>query len=168
MCRNINESALKSVGTAIGVGLIADLAGTVVMTVCQKIDMKITGRKASQTPANAVREALDIQPVSESKSQEVSKKIHWVYGTSLGIVRGIISLFGLNGLAANSAFFATVWGAELCMLPYLRVAPPITNETPEAIGKDALYHLVYAFSAGLIYDSIMKEDPQKALYDYDF
>lgn len=168
MDRNINESALKGIGRAIGVGWIAGLAGTVIMTVCQKIDMKIPGRKASKTPTNAVREALDIQPVSESKSQEVSKKIHWVYGTSLGIVRGIISLSGLNGLAANSAFFATVWGAELCMLSYLRVAPPITKETPEAIGKDALYHLIYAFSAGLVYNSIMKKDPQKALYDYNF
>lgn len=152
-----NEPALKNVGTAIGVGLIAGLAGTIVMTICQKIGMKITGRKASQTPANAVREALDIKPVSESKTQEVSNKIHWVYGTSLGIARGMISLFGLNGLAANSVFFATVWGNELFMLPYLRVAPPITKETPETIGKDALFHFVYAFSAGFLFDGIMNE-----------
>lgn len=164
MGEKLNGSAFRSVGTAIGVGLMAGLAGTLVMTICQEIDMKITGRKASQTPANAVREALHIQPVSESKMQEVSNKIHWVYGTSLGMVRGMISLFGLDGLAANSAFFATVWAAELFMLPYLRVAPPATKESPETIAKDALYHLIYAFSAGLVFDTIMKEDVQEAIW----
>ncbi|MEO6843938.1 MAG: hypothetical protein ABI184_02130 [Ginsengibacter sp.] len=74
------------------------------------------------------------------------------------MVRGFKSLFGINGLAARSAFFATVWGAELCMLPYLRVAPPVTKETPETIGKDVLYHLVYAFVAGLVFDTIMGEE----------
>ncbi len=157
MSKNQNKTSLKDVGTAIGVGLIAGLAGTIVMTICQKIDMEITGRKASNTPANAVREALDIKPVSESKTEDISNKIHWVYGTSLGMARGFISLFGLKGLAANSAFFTTVWGAELFMLPYLKVAPPVTKEAPETIAKDALYHLVYAFSAGLVFDAILCE-----------
>ena len=158
MRKNENDSILKNVGTAIGVGLIAGLAGTIAMTICQKIEMEITGRKASSTPANAVREVFDIKPVTESKTQEVANKIHWVYGTSLGMVRGMISLFGLSGLAANSIFFATAWGNELFMLPYLRVAPPITKETPEAIGKDALFHFVYAFSAGLVFDAIINEE----------
>jgi hypothetical protein len=155
MSTDNNQPVLKEVGTAIGVGLIAGLAGTLVMTVCQKIDMKMSGRKASQTPSNAVREALDVKPVSEGKTQEVSNKIHWVYGTSLGMVRGLISLFGLKGLAAHSAFFATVWGAELCMLPALRVAPPVTKESPETIAKDGMFHLVYALSAGLVFETIM-------------
>lgn len=153
-----NQNILAQTGTSIGVGLMAGLAGTVALTICQKIDMKLTGRKGSNTPANAVREALDIKPVSESKTTEVSNKIHWVYGTSLGMARGVISLFGLKGLAASSAFFAAAWGAELFMLPYLRVGPPLSKETPEVIGKDALYHLVYAFSAGLVFDGIMEEE----------
>ncbi len=50
-----NQNALAKVGTAIGVGLIAGLGGTIVMTIFQRIDMKITGRKGSTTPANAVQ-----------------------------------------------------------------------------------------------------------------
>lgn len=153
-----NEPPLKNIGTAIGVGLIAGLAGTFAMTICQKIDMKLSGRQASQMPANAVREALDIKPVSESKTQEVSNKIHWVYGTSFGVARGFISLFGLNGLPATFAFLTTVLCSKLWMLPNLRVAPPVTKQTPETIGKDVLYHLVYAISSGLVFDTIMGED----------
>ena len=153
-----NQTGIAQLGTVIGVGLIAGLAGTSVMTICQKIDMKLTGRKASNTPSNAVREILDIQPVSESKAEEVSNKIHWVYGTSLGVIRGMISLFGLSGMTANSVYFATVWGAELVMLPSLRVAPPVTKEDPATIAKDAFYHFVYAFSSGMIFDTIMNEE----------
>lgn len=50
MSKDKNENTLKSVGTAIGVGLIAGFVGTIVMTVCQKIEMEISGRKASQLP----------------------------------------------------------------------------------------------------------------------
>lgn len=153
-----NESVIAELGTAIGVGLIAGFAGTFVMTICQKIDMKLTGRKASNTPSNAVREVLNVQPVSESRAEEVSNKIHWVYGTSLGVIRGVVSLFGLSGLAANSVYFATVWGAELVMLPSLRVAPPVTKEDPATIAKDAFFHFVFAFSTGVIFDTIMNKE----------
>lgn len=158
MSKNQENSMLKSLGTALGVGLLAGFAGTVAMTICQKLEMQSSGRKPSNTPSNAVREALDIKPVSESKTEEVSGKIHWVYGTSLGMIRGLISVLGINGLAANSAFFATAWGTELFMLPYLKVAPPITKESPEVIAKDAFFHFIYAFSAGLVFDRIMDEE----------
>jgi hypothetical protein len=88
MAKENNQTALAKVGTAIGVGLMAGLAGTIAMTVCQRMDMKITGRRGSDTPATAVREVLDIKPVSESKTKELSSRVHWVYGTSLGLVRG--------------------------------------------------------------------------------
>ncbi len=153
-----NQNALSQVGTAIGVGLIGGLVGTIAMTICQRIDMKITGRKGSVTPAKAVQEALDIKPVSESKTKELTTNVHWVYGPSLGVVRGLMHLLGINGLAATSAHFAAVWATELIMLPSLRVAPPVTKESPETIAKDAMYHGVYALGTGLVFDAIIKED----------
>jgi len=156
---NKNDStALAKVGTAIGVGLIAGLAGTIAITICQRVDMKITGRKGSDTPAKAVREALDIKPVSESESKELSTKVHWVYGTLWGAVRGMIHLLGLRGLAASSIHFGGVWVTELVMLPSLRVAPPVTKESAETIAKDAFFHGVYALATGLVFDAIMNEE----------
>ncbi len=158
MKNNNKQTALAQVGTAIGVGLMAGLAGTVAMTVSQMIDMKITGRKPSDTPANAVREVFDIKPVTESKSKEVSNEIHWVYGTSLGLVRGALSLTGLKGLIGSALHFVTIWGGELLMLPALRVAPPVTKEKPKDIATDAFYHIVYAATAGLVFDAINKKN----------
>ena len=151
-------TSLSEVGTAIGVGLMAGLAGTLAITISQMIEMKVTGREASDTPANAVREVLDIKPITESKTKEVSNKIHWVYGTSLGLIRGALSLAGLKGVSATAIHYAAIWGGELLMLPALRVAPPVTKEKPKAIATDGFHHLVYAIAAGVVFDAISKEE----------
>ena len=152
------STSLSEVGTAIGVGLIAGLAGTLAITISQMIEMKITGREASNTPANAVREALDIKPVTEGKSKEVSNKVHWVYGINLGVIRGALSLAGMKGWAATAVHWATIWSAEMIMLPALKVAPPATKEKPKAVVIDGFHHLVYAVAAGMVFDEINKEE----------
>lgn len=149
-----NENALKKMGTAIGIGLMAGLAGTIAMTISQNAEMKITGRKPSDSPAKAAREVLDIKPVTEGKSEKVSNEIHLAYGTSLGVVRGILSLLNVTGLPASLVHLATVWGGEMIMLPALRVAPPITKEKPGEIALEAVHQLVYAITTGLVFDSI--------------
>lgn len=156
MKKYYRQGPLATVGTAIGVGLMAGLAGTLAMTISQMAEMKLTGRKSSDTPAKAVREALDIKPVTESKSEEISNEVHFTYGTSLGLIRGIIGLTGLKGLIANSVDFLIIWGGKLCMLPALRVAPPITQEKPKAIASDIFHHAVYVATAGYVFDSIYR------------
>lgn len=150
-------TALAKLGTAIGIGLMAGFAGTVAMTVSEMIEMKITGRKPSETPANAVREVFDIKPVTESKSAEVSNEVHWVYGTSLGMIRGALSLIGIKGWVATSIHFIKIWGGEIILLPSLKVAPPVTKEKPKAILTDAFHHMVYAVTAGWVFDAINRE-----------
>lgn len=155
MKKDKKQNALASVGTAIGVGLIAGLTGTIAMTLCQIAEMKVTGRKPSNTPANAVREVFDVKPVTESKSEEVSNEVHFTYGTSLGMIRGILGLAGLKGLIGNSLHFLIVWGGKLFMLPSLRVAAPITHENAKTITTDIVHHLVYVTTVGCVYDGIM-------------
>ncbi len=152
----MNTNPLKDFGTALGVGLIAGLAGTVAITVSQMIEMKITKRDSSDAPVKAVEKVLDVEPVAEKDKPKVSQEIHWTYGTALGAVRGLLSLFGLTGPAATAAHFASVWGTSLVMLPSLDVAPPVTEEPPKAIAIDALHHAAYAVAAGLVFDAIME------------
>ncbi len=154
MKKNKNKSPLKKAGTALGVGLLAGLAGTIAMTIAQRIDMKITGRKASDVPVKALRELMDLTPVTESKNIAVSNKVHFLYGIDLGMIRGLISLSGLKGLEAISVHFATIWCAELVVLPMLKVAPPIYKQEPKTILKDALFHWIYAATTGLVFDWI--------------
>ena len=156
-----NENVLQKIETVIGTGLLAGLAGTIAMTISQNIEMKITGRKPSDSPAKAAREVFDIKPVTEGKSEKVSNEIHVAYGTSLGVVRGALSLIGLTGLPASFIHLITVWGGEMIMLPALRVAPPITKEKPGEIAIEAVHQLVYAITTGLVFDSINQKHASK-------
>lgn len=158
ICSRKKSSAVADLGTAIGVGLLAGLAGTAAITVSQMIEMKITGRKPSNTPVEAVSKVLDMDAVSEEKKPKVSERIHWAYGTTWGVARGVLSLIGLKGRTADLAHFASVWGASLVMLPKLKLAPPIQEEEPKMIAIDILHHAVYAIAAGLVYDAILRKN----------
>jgi hypothetical protein len=146
---------------AIGLGLLAGLAGTAAITLSQMIEMRITKRKPSTTPIDAASKVLDITAVSDTKKTAVSQEVHWAYGTTWGIARGIISMTGLKGWAADLAHFASIWGASLVMLPSLKVAPPVTEEKPKQIGIDVLHHAVYAIATGLVMDLLAPEKEDK-------
>jgi hypothetical protein len=150
----MKNTGLSKLGSAIGAGLLAGLAGTAAITVSQMIEMKITGRKPSNTPVEAASKVLDVDAVSEEKKPKVSQEIHWAYGTTWGITRGLMSLTGLKGWMATLAHFTAIWGTEQVMLPSLKVAPPINEEEPKTISIDIIHHAVYALAAGLVYEAI--------------
>lgn len=147
----------QQLGKAIGVGLIAGLAGTVAISLSQMIEMKLTRRKPSTVPEEAVSKTLDVQAVSNDKKEKVSQEVHWVYGTSWGISRGLLSLAGLKSWPATLAHFSAVWGASMIMLPKLELAPPVQQREAKTMLIDGLHHAVYAVVAGLVFDAIEGE-----------
>lgn len=153
----VKKSPLEELGTAVGVGLIAGLAGTAAMTIAQMIEMRLTKRQPSTVPADAVSKVLDIKPTEEEKKEKVSEKVHWAYGTSWGVARGLISLTGLRGVPADLLHFGAVWGAALIMLPSLKLSPPIHKWDAKTIAIDVLHHGVYAAATGLTFDLIKRK-----------
>lgn len=162
--KNKSGIFLNELGTAIGIGVMAGIVGTAAITISQMIEMKIDKREPSSAPADAVSKVLDMQPTDEEKKAKVSEQIHWAYGTSWGIVRGLISLTGLKGWKATLAHFAAVWGTENVMLPSLDLAPPATEESAKTISIDGLHHAVYAVAAGLAFDAIAKKTSETVLH----
>ncbi len=148
------NNALGELGMAIGIGVLAGVAGTAAITLSQFIEMKITKREPSDAPVKVAEETVEITPVSEEDKAKVSQEIHWAYGAAWGIARGLISLTGLRGLPATAAHFAAVWGSALVILPKYQAAPPVTEESPKAIAIDALHHAVYAATAGCVFDAL--------------
>ncbi len=147
------STILGEIGAAIGKGLIAGLAGTLAMTVSQLIEMRITKRRPSSAPADAVKKTLHIEATPGNKT-EFSNEVHWVYGTTWGVLRGLLSLAGLTGFSATSAHMVAVWGTAITIEPKLGIAPPINEWEPKDIAVDILHHAVYAIVAGLVYDAI--------------
>ncbi|HVW60503.1 MAG TPA: hypothetical protein VHC48_10720 [Puia sp.] len=148
------NNPFEEVGMAIGVGLLAGLAGTAAITLSQMIEMKITGRKPGTTPEQAVEKTLDIGAVSEEKKEKVSQEVHWVYGTAWGVSRGLMRLAGLKGWVATLTHFSAVWGTSLVMLPALGLSRPVQEQEVKSTLIDALHHAVYATATGLVVDAI--------------
>ncbi|ASU34515.1 hypothetical protein [Mucilaginibacter xinganensis] len=148
------NNTLGELGTAIGIGLLAGLAGTAAITLSQAIEMKITKRAPSEAPVKVAKEITGIKPSNEAGEEKVSQEIHWAYGTAWGIARGLIGLTGLKGLPAAAVHFASIWGTAMVMLPAFKASPPVTEQKPKAIAIDALHHAVYALAAGAAYDAL--------------
>ena len=148
------NNTLGEFGSVIGKGLLAGLAATAAITLSQMIEMKITGRKPSEAPVKIAKEITGIKPQNEAQKEKVSHEIHWAYGTSWGIARGIIGLTGLKGVPAAIVHFGAIWGTSMIILPKFNASPPITEKDSQAIAIDGLHHAVYAATAGLVYNML--------------
>ena len=142
---------LGDVAANFGKGLFAGLAGTAAMTVSSTLEMKISGRDASQTPAQAAEKVLDVEPNDEESEALFSNLVHWGYGAGWGAVQGLLDSAGLSGTTATAAHLGLVWGAEQVVLPALDVSAPVFKYGGKATATDLLHHVVYAAATGLAY-----------------
>jgi hypothetical protein len=144
------------VTSAVGRGLFAGLIGTVVMTVVQLVEIKLTGRKPSTAPADAAAKVLGVEPHGPAERTRFSNLVHFAYGSSWGVLRGLLGLTGLASWLATLLHFAAVWGSGLVLLPAVGVAPPVWKWGAKWVVLDAAYHVVYAVATGLTYDYITR------------
>ncbi|GAB3820870.1 hypothetical protein [Pontibacter rugosus] len=176
MGKNKAQSSLAILGDAIGKGILAGLAGTAAITISQMIEMKITKRGGSSSPSKVAGQVMGVVPSNKKQASELagetvepektneevkeehaarfSQLMHWQYGTSWGVPRGLLSLTGLNGLPATALHFAGIWSTAQVMLPAANASEPITKWSPKQIATDVLHHAVYAVAAGLMFDYI--------------
>lgn len=149
-----DHSITGKIALAIGKGIISGVAGTAAMTLSQMLEMRATGRKPSEAPADAVNKVLKVKATDQEHRSQFVQEIHWTYGTLWGLARGVLDLAGVKGLPATMAHYGAVWGAEMVMLPAIDVAPPVKKWGAKEVAKDGLHHLIYASVAGLVYDAI--------------
>jgi hypothetical protein len=143
----------EKVASSIGKGLVAGFAGTAAMTVSSTIEAKLRGRAPSSAPARATTKVLGIKTFEDAIAQARFNDLsHWGYGTSWGIVRGLLDAAGLPPRKATAAHGAAVWGSAQVTLPALDVAPPSIFWPKQEVAIDAFHHTVYALATGIAYE----------------
>ncbi|MBF8965518.1 hypothetical protein I0P70_19870 [Pontibacter sp. FD36] len=147
-------ATVAKVAAGIGIGLIAGLVGTVVMTAAQMLEMQFSGRKPSDTPYQAVKKTFGIETKTEEDKELVSNITHFAYGSTWGVPRGLMAAFGAKGAVGTTAHFGAVWGAEIVMLPMMDISEPIYTWKPNVIAEDAMYHGVYVLATGITADAL--------------
>jgi hypothetical protein len=152
--RRSQLSIFEMVALDIGKGLLAGLVGTVAITISQTIEMKLSGRAPSSTPADAAGKVLGVQPRNPEGKARFANIVHWGYGTSWGLFRALLGGARRDRPWAPAAHLAAVQTAAMLMLPGLHVAPPVRQWGAPAIGKEILHHAVYAAAADATYRAL--------------
>ena len=142
----------ERIASSIGKGLVAGFAGTAVMTASSTLDARLRGRAPSTAPARAMAKILGIAAFADDLAQaRFNDLAHWGYGTTLGVLRGLLAAIGLRPRTATAAHGAAVWGSAQVVLPALEITPPSIFWGKEEVALDAVHHAVYAICAGIAY-----------------
>lgn len=147
------RNAASNLASAIGKGLLAGMAGTAAMTVSSTLEAKLRGRVPSSAPARATAKVLGItefeDDIARARFNDLS---HWGFGTSWGLLRGLLGATGMPGRTATAIHGAAVYGNSQLMLPALDIAPPSIFWPKQEIAIDAFHHAVYALATGVAYE----------------
>jgi hypothetical protein len=145
----------EKLASSIGKGLVAGFAGTAAMTVSSTLEAKLRGRAPSSAPARATAKVLGIASFEDAVAQARFNDLsHWGYGTSWGVVRGLLDAAGLPPSKATAAHGAAIWGSAQVTLPALDIAPPAIFWGAEEIAIDAFHHTIYAIATGIAYEML--------------
>jgi hypothetical protein len=145
--------------TTVGLGILAGLAGTVVMTAFQElIEKPVTGRSDSYAPANFAEKISGVHPTTKQGRERLNWATHFALGGMWGSAYGVAAYAGLRGPQAIAAVFATVYTGDVLLNTELGLYKPSTWS-----GRDWTIDLtdkfVQAAATGVIYDRFL--DPLK-------
>jgi hypothetical protein len=141
-----------ALGRTLSTGLAAGFAGTVVLTLAERAEMRVTGRKASTIPGQVAAKVSggDPSPTGATVAQ-LSPLMHWAHGIALGPVRGLLAQTGLSPLAASVAFIPIVWGGDAALYKGLGLAPWPWQWKRSEIATDLFGKTVLASATSLFY-----------------
>jgi hypothetical protein len=146
---------VRTVAEDVGKGLAAGLLGTAAMTVSSTLEARLRGRASSSAPARATAKVLGIKEFEDDlAAARFNDLSHWGYGTSWGVLRGLLAATGMPARTATALHGAAIYGAAQVTLPALEVAPPVVFWPKEEIAIDAFHHAVYATATGFAYELI--------------
>jgi hypothetical protein len=146
---------VRTVAEDVGKGLAAGLIGTAAMTVSSTLEARLRGRASSSAPARATAKVLGIKEFEDDiAAARFNDLSHWGYGTSWGVLRGLLAATGMPARTATALHGAAIYGAAQVTLPALEIAPPVVFWPKEEIAIDAFHHAVYATATGLVYELI--------------
>lgn len=136
-------------------GMAAGLAGTVAMTLSQRLEMSLSGRAPSTVPGQVGAHLLPTHdPSDPGDVQRLNSATHWGHGISMGAVRGLLDTAGLSGVGATAAHFALVWGGDAALYRVLGVAPVPWEWDADELASDVLHKGLYAVVTGAAYDAM--------------
>ena len=145
----------RSAAEMVGRGVVAGLAGTVVMTAFQKlVEMPLTGRDDSYAPAEFAEKALSLHPRGARSRKRLNYATHLALGTLWGAAYGVAAHNGLRGQRGVAAVFATVYTGDVGLNTALGLYEP-SSWSGRDWAIDIVDKLVQAQATAVIFDQLV-------------
>ncbi len=144
----------------LGRGVLAGLAGTVVMTAFQRlVEMPLTSRADSYAPARLVEHATSYAPRTAAGRRRLNETAHLALGTLWGGAYGVAASRGLRGQQAANVVFGVVYTGDLLLNTALGLYRP-TEWSVKDWAVDLVDKYVQARATGATFDRFL--DPAAA------
>lgn len=136
-------------------GVLAGLAGTVVMTAFQQfVEMRVTGRGPSYAPAAFAQKVLPVRAATPAARERLNTVTHYALGTLWGAAYGVAATAGLRGPRAVGTVFGVVYTGDVLLNTALGLYGP-TTWTGRDWAIDVTDKLVQAAATGLVFDRVL-------------
>ncbi|WP_100497440.1 hypothetical protein [Geodermatophilus chilensis] len=148
-----------STGDMVVRGVVAGVAGTVVMTTFQKlVEMPLTMRGDSYAPADFAEKVTPVRASSPEGRRRLNWVTHFALGTMWGAAYGIAAARGVRGQKAVNAVFSVVYVGDVALNTALRLYRPL-QWSPKDVVIDVLDKYVQAQGTGAVFDRVL--DPAR-------
>jgi hypothetical protein len=174
----IRQSSGSAVAGALGRGIAAGLVGTAAMTALQEVMAVRRRRAAVQTgaadngsepqdpwarapaPAQLARMVIRGATGRDVPTERIplfTNAVHWGYGTSMGVMYGLVQRARRGSPAVQGPLFGLgVWASSYATLVPLGLYKWPWHYKATSIAKDVSYHLVYGTGVAAGYRLVEK------------
>ena len=140
-------------------GVVAGVAGTVVMTAFQKlVEMPLTKRGESFAPANFAEKVTPAETDTLQGRKRLNWATHFALGTMWGAAYGIAAARGLRGQKAVNSVFGVVYVGDVVLNTALGLYHP-TQWSAKDVVIDVVDKYVQAQGTGAVFDRYL--DPTR-------
>jgi hypothetical protein len=147
-----------STTTFVSRGVLAGLAGTVVMTAFQRlVEMPLTARGDSYAPASFAEQVTAVAPRTARGRKRLNETTHLALGTLWGGAYGVAAAGGLRGQKAANVVFGVVYTGDVLLNTALGLYRP-QEWTAKDWAIDLIDKYVQAQATGAIFDRVLDPD----------
>ena len=144
-----------SARSVVGRGVVAGVAGTVVMTAFQRlVEMPLTQRGKSFAPADFAERVTPIEAGTPEGRRRLNVATHFSLGMMWGAAYGVAALKGLRGQRAVNTVFAVVYTGDVLLNTALGLYHP-ARWSAKDVAVDVVDKYVQAQATGAVFDRLL-------------
>lgn len=151
-----NREERNQIWKAIGSGVVAGIAGTVVMTLAEKLEQRVTGRPSSYLPAQTAERLFGLRSLPDRRRNGRNLAMHFFNGVVGGVLRGLLARAGARGLSGMALFTAMRLAFDELMENATAVGAPPWTWPVDELAIDVLHKAVYAAVTGALADRMVR------------